>query len=128
MYLPGNIVEDERASASYNVAEGIITAKVPKETPSEHFPDLDMLSKLLARRGETVSGASNVTADISESGRQPVPTGRRTGAPLIEVLSEDEETNETDTVPSQAIEDGRHIQHRLALGGRSINNGHSQGI
>ncbi|RKP06041.1 SHQ1 protein-domain-containing protein [Thamnocephalis sphaerospora] len=56
LHLPGHVVEDERATASYDVAAGEITAKLPKETPGEHFADLDLLTKLLARKGEHANG------------------------------------------------------------------------
>ena len=32
-----------------------MTVKLPKETPGEFFPDLDLLTKLLARSGERAS-------------------------------------------------------------------------
>jgi protein SHQ1 len=68
--LPGRVVEDDRATSSYDIATGTIICKVAKETLGEHFEDLDMLTKLLARRGE-------------EGGPPKVK-------PLIEVLDEDE--------------------------------------
>ncbi|RKP27568.1 SHQ1 protein-domain-containing protein [Syncephalis pseudoplumigaleata] len=89
LHLPGNVVEDERASASYDIAAGTIKARIPKETAGEHFPDLDLLPKLLARQGESPS--------IS----QPASTHRRNHAPLIEVLSDDnnDEKKEADVEP-----------------------------
>ncbi|RKP13508.1 SHQ1 protein-domain-containing protein [Piptocephalis cylindrospora] len=65
LHLPGRVVEDDRATSSYDVAAGIITCKLPKETPGETFEGLDMLTTLLARRVERPQG------------------------PLIEVLEED---------------------------------------
>ncbi|KAF8938270.1 hypothetical protein BGZ58_001259 [Dissophora ornata] len=50
--FPGNVVDDERAKAAYNVGAGELTVVLPKETPGEHFPDLDMLTKLLVRKGD----------------------------------------------------------------------------
>ncbi|KAF9916691.1 hypothetical protein BX616_003115 [Lobosporangium transversale] len=50
--FPGNIVDDERAKATYNVGVGEMTVILPKETPGEHFPDLDMLTKLLVRQSD----------------------------------------------------------------------------
>ncbi|KAG0290945.1 Hsp90 cochaperone shq1 [Dissophora globulifera] len=50
--FPGNVVDDERAKATYNVGAGDLTVILPKETPGEHFPDLDLLTKLLVRKGE----------------------------------------------------------------------------
>lgn len=45
-------MDDERAKATYNVGEGELTVILPKETPGEDFPDLDMLTKLLVRKGD----------------------------------------------------------------------------
>ncbi|KAF9968669.1 hypothetical protein BGZ70_000514 [Mortierella alpina] len=68
--FPGNVVDDERAKATYNVAEGDLTVVLPKETPGEDFPDLDMLTKLLVRK-----------ADLGE---------KQVKRPLIEVISSGE--------------------------------------
>ncbi|KAG0219955.1 Hsp90 cochaperone shq1 [Mortierella sp. NVP41] len=69
--FPGNVVDDERAKATYNVGEGELTVVLPKETPGEDFPDLDMLTKLLVRKG-----------DLS--------TDKQIKRPLIEVISSGE--------------------------------------
>jgi protein SHQ1 len=45
-------VDDERAKATYNVGSGDLTVVLPKETTGEYFPDLDMLTKLLVRKGD----------------------------------------------------------------------------
>ncbi|CAG8586768.1 14654_t:CDS:10, partial [Cetraspora pellucida] len=50
LHFPGNLVEDERVKASYDIASGEILMQIPKETPGEDFPDLDLLTKLLAPR------------------------------------------------------------------------------
>ncbi|KAM3589150.1 hypothetical protein VKS41_000028 [Umbelopsis sp. WA50703] len=68
LQLPGNVVEDEKSTAGYDIATGIFTIVVTKETPAEHFEDLDLLTKLLARKGEKAA--------------QTAPK-----KPLIEVLS-----------------------------------------
>ncbi|KAI9595561.1 SHQ1 protein-domain-containing protein [Syncephalis fuscata] len=95
LHLPGNLVEDERASATYDVTEGKITAKIPKETPGEHFPDLEILPKLLARRGEDTANSSLKSA------------------PLIEVLSEDDEATDTAALQVQAIEEAKAFDWQL---------------
>jgi protein SHQ1 len=76
LQLPGNIIEDEQSTASYDIATGIFTIKVTKETAGEHFEDLDLLTKLLARRGEV---------------KQAAATPQK---PLIEVISSTTETPE----------------------------------
>ncbi|KAF9189489.1 hypothetical protein BGZ51_009525 [Haplosporangium sp. Z 767] len=68
--FPGNVVDDERAKATYNVGTGELTVVLPKETPGEDFPDLDMLTKLLVRKG-----------DLAE---------KQNKRPLIEVISSGE--------------------------------------
>ncbi|KAH8556514.1 SHQ1 protein-domain-containing protein [Umbelopsis sp. PMI_123] len=76
LQLPGNICEDEQSTANYDISTGIFTIKVTKETPGEHFEDLDLLTKLLARRGEQKSGET------------------ATKKPLIEVISSTTETQD----------------------------------
>ncbi|GAA5805813.1 hypothetical protein HPULCUR_011339 [Helicostylum pulchrum] len=53
LHLPGNILEDDDSKAVYDPSAGQFTIRVTKETKGEHFVDLDLLTKLLARTGET---------------------------------------------------------------------------
>src|SRR2546430_3492843 len=39
---------DDHINASYDITAGEMNIKIPKETPGEEFPDLDLLTKLLA--------------------------------------------------------------------------------
>jgi hypothetical protein len=48
LHFPGNLVDDDRVNASYDISAGEMNIKIPKETPGEEFPDLDLLTKLLA--------------------------------------------------------------------------------
>ncbi|XP_067685245.1 protein SHQ1 homolog [Haliotis asinina] len=50
--LPGNIVEDGRETANYDADAGTFTIRAPKQTPGQVFEGLDMLTKLLAPRGD----------------------------------------------------------------------------
>ncbi|CAG8437348.1 3440_t:CDS:10 [Ambispora gerdemannii] len=50
--FPGNIVEDDRSEALLDISKGDINVKLAKENPGEYFPDLDLLTKLLARQRE----------------------------------------------------------------------------
>jgi hypothetical protein len=108
LHLPGNIIEDDRASAEYDVAEVKITAKIPKETSGQHFPDLDLLPKLLARRGETMGTTVNTTnaRNIGEQSDCILSTKRRSNAPLIEVLSEDEIQDDNKSALLSSLEEG----------------------
>ncbi|XP_034389481.1 protein SHQ1 homolog isoform X2 [Cyclopterus lumpus] len=49
--LPGRIVEDGRETAKFDIDEGLVTLRVPKETAGEHFEGLQMLTSLLAPKG-----------------------------------------------------------------------------
>ncbi|XP_016126599.1 protein SHQ1 homolog [Sinocyclocheilus grahami] len=49
--LPGRIVEDGREKASFDIAKGLFTLHVPKETAGQHFEGLEMLTSLLAPKG-----------------------------------------------------------------------------
>lgn len=46
--LPGELIEDGRESASYDVDKGTFTVKLPKLNPGETFEGLDLLTTLLA--------------------------------------------------------------------------------
>ncbi|KAI7876155.1 SHQ1 protein-domain-containing protein [Mucor mucedo] len=78
LHFPGNILEDDDSKASYDPSVGQFTIRVTKETKGEHFPDLDLLTKLLARTGE-----SNVKASEPKK-------------PMIEVVGGSETIGETE--------------------------------
>ncbi|QRV86228.1 box H/ACA snoRNP assembly protein SHQ1 [Ceratobasidium sp. AG-Ba] len=67
--FPCPVLEDDDSAASYDPASGTLTVRLTKETKGTHFPDLDLLAKLLAPRSSAVLG---------EEGRARQP--------LIEVL------------------------------------------
>jgi len=47
LYFPGEVIEDGREKAEYDVSTGIFKIHVPKKTCGEFFPNLDMLTTLL---------------------------------------------------------------------------------
>jgi protein SHQ1 len=47
-------VEDDDSSAKYDIATGILSIILTKVNAGEHFPDLDLTNRLLARTGETI--------------------------------------------------------------------------
>jgi protein SHQ1 len=94
LQLPGNVVEDEKSTAGYDIATGIFTIVVTKETPGEHFEDLDLLTKLLARKGEKAA--------------QTAPK-----KPLIEVLSSS--TDQADIIQEGSITDYLCVIHLQRL-------------
>ena len=58
--FPGQVVEDGREKAAYDAATGELLVHIPKAIPGEHFPDLDLLTTLLARKPAAPSGRANV--------------------------------------------------------------------
>ncbi|KAJ1972726.1 hypothetical protein H4R34_005308 [Dimargaris verticillata] len=46
--FPKPIVEDDRSTASYDLGQGDLRLQIAKMCPGEHFPDLDLLTTLLA--------------------------------------------------------------------------------
>jgi len=71
--LPKQVVEDGRESAKYDVDKGEFTIRVPKMVSGEHFPDLDMLTKLLASRKKAatkplieVVGGDGITCGVED--------------------------------------------------------------
>lgn len=51
--FPHSLVDDERASATFNSKDSCVDIKLPKENPGQDFPDLDLAARLLARKDET---------------------------------------------------------------------------
>lgn len=66
--LPFPCIDDERSHAEFDSKSESVKVKIPKENKGQHFPDLDLTSKLLARTNEL----------------QPPPTAQQ--RPLIEEL------------------------------------------
>ncbi|KAK9493748.1 SHQ1 protein-domain-containing protein [Lipomyces doorenjongii] len=52
LHFSGSLVDDDRASASFDLETKSLAVKFPKENPGEEFSDLDLMTKLLARVGE----------------------------------------------------------------------------
>lgn len=52
LLLPGELLDDERATAEYDANDtgGTLTVRVPKAVEGEHFPDLDLAGRVLAPR------------------------------------------------------------------------------
>ncbi|XP_068714980.1 protein SHQ1 homolog [Montipora foliosa] len=64
--LPGELVEDGRESATYDLDKGTFSVKLPKLHPGEFFEDLDLLTTLLAPRRQA---KSTTKALIEETGK-----------------------------------------------------------
>ncbi|KAG7663933.1 uncharacterized protein J8A68_002560 [[Candida] subhashii] len=50
--LPHPCIDDDRSHAEFDSKSESVKVKIPKETKGQHFPDLDLTSKLLARTNE----------------------------------------------------------------------------
>ncbi|KAJ1960307.1 hypothetical protein IWQ62_004278, partial [Dispira parvispora] len=64
--FPGAIVEDERSTANYDLGLGQLVLQLSKVNPGEHFPDLDLLSTLLATTKEQQVKAQPLIQVISD--------------------------------------------------------------
>jgi len=64
LHLPGEVVEDGREKASYNVDSGTIVVHLPKRNRGEHFENLEMLTTLLSGK--------NHSTDLSKMGSNPL--------------------------------------------------------
>ena len=69
------LTEDGREAATYDASAGVLSVRVPKATPGEHFDDLGMLSELLRKpdrsaapkRGPLIEVMSSTTAEGAEA-------------------------------------------------------------
>lgn len=57
--LPFHVVDDERSHAAFDSSSGCVNIKIPKEVHGQHFPDLDLTAKLLARKEESGPSAAS---------------------------------------------------------------------
>ncbi|XP_064632861.1 protein SHQ1 homolog [Lineus longissimus] len=71
--LPGKLLEDGREMARFDVETGTLTARIPKQTPGEHFRGLDMITKLLAPKGNTNAKAPLI--EVLDSTEDPSTGG-----------------------------------------------------
>lgn len=55
LYFPCEIIEDGREKAQYDISTGIFTIHIPKKNIGEEFPNLDMLTTLLAPKKKHVT-------------------------------------------------------------------------
>ncbi|KAI9208549.1 SHQ1 protein-domain-containing protein [Polychytrium aggregatum] len=86
--LPCPIVEDGRENASYDVSKGEIVATLPKVTKGQHFPDLDLLTKLLAPKNPAPEAFNLVSNTMDTAGLPSVSLLGDRQRPLIEVISD----------------------------------------
>ena len=100
LYFPGNIIEDDDSTAKYDLSSGKFHVRITKETKGEHFPDLDLLNKLLARRGEAPDESN------------------KTKKPLIEVIGGDDDEQEQ---KGEEMQEGKLKEDEKKQQGYTIN-------
>lgn len=82
--LPGEVVEDDRANASYDVNTGNIIVHLPKKNSKEHFEGLGLLTKLLSGKTANCSDtAKHRSSDLTKPNYKPI----------VEVLDSSESTD-----------------------------------
>ena len=85
--LPGEVVDDERAKGVYDAGQdnGTVTVHLPKKERGEAFPNLDLLTKLLApsKRSDPFNVGTAGSGGSGSDGNSSVVPNR----PLIEVVS-----------------------------------------
>ncbi|KAJ2444043.1 hypothetical protein IWW46_002221 [Coemansia sp. RSA 2440] len=64
--FPGKVVEDEDSNAKFDAGTGDILVTLSKQTPGEHFENLDLLTSLLATRREQANVATNAARPLIE--------------------------------------------------------------
>lgn len=90
--FPHQLVDDEeRSSAKYESKEECIHVKIPKLNKGQHFEDLDMSAKLMARSGEQAMDSKTLLEEIGFSPTEELMKEAGTvlktpGGPLIEEI------------------------------------------
>ncbi|EPY49266.1 box H/ACA snoRNP assembly protein Shq1 [Schizosaccharomyces cryophilus OY26] len=64
--LPGNVLDDERSHASYDIGKGMIHIKFAKETPGEEFPNLDLLTTLLVNKEKSKTPKKALIEEVGD--------------------------------------------------------------
>ncbi|KAG9102647.1 hypothetical protein FRC06_001521 [Ceratobasidium sp. 370] len=101
--FPHPLLEDDESSAAYDPASGTLTVRLTKETKGAHFPDLDLLAKLLAPRS---------AAALGEEGRarQPLIEVLGGGDSLVEQFDDKLQLNHEDEIFAKAAENDWQIE------------------
>lgn len=94
LVFPGEVVEDDTSSASYDPGAGYLTVTLSKACPGEEFKDLDVLAKLLA----------------------PVKHAEPAKQPLIEVLDSQAEVISDDLENEESIENLKSDRREILEG------------
>jgi protein SHQ1 len=94
--FPHPILEDDDSSASYDPSSGTLTVRLTKETKGTHFPDLDLLAKLLApRSAATLNRESRNQGPLIQVLDDPAPTPDTLATQLDDKLQLDLEQEHT---------------------------------
>ncbi|KAI9298087.1 SHQ1-domain-containing protein [Neoconidiobolus thromboides FSU 785] len=74
--LPGEVIEDERSIAKYDIEKGDFIIKVAKLNVGEEFEDLDLVSKLLATKMELNKNKTPLIEVINSTNHEVPPSER----------------------------------------------------
>ncbi|PRT52525.1 Protein shq1 [Wickerhamiella sorbophila] len=69
--FPGKLIEDERLESSYDLSTSTIKCRVAKAVPGQEFEDLDMLTKLLAKKAQVSKPVIEEVGDSAQSAQPP---------------------------------------------------------
>jgi protein SHQ1 len=98
------LVQDGRETAAYNIDAGVMTCTLPKAEPSQHFDNLDMITRLLtcAKRPGTTAAAAPPLIEVvggdesdsdgsdSEWYKQPFPAAAAVAPASAESAADDD--------------------------------------
>lgn len=119
--LPYPIIDDERAKADFDSKESCVNIRLPKESKGQHFPDLDLTAKLLARKDEPAANVQSKPMieelDISRTVADPNPNPK---GDSLEFMANEGQTHEWEI--HQAMEP----ESPIATNAYGFNNAYSQ--
>lgn len=72
--LPFLVVDDERSHAEFNLKDSCVDIKFPKLDRGQHFPDLDLTAKLLARKQDAAPAAKPLIEELDVTNAVAAPT------------------------------------------------------
>ncbi|KZT44141.1 SHQ1-domain-containing protein [Sistotremastrum suecicum HHB10207 ss-3] len=87
--FPGDVTEDDESSANYDPSNGYLIVTLSKEVKGQDFPDLDLLSKLLAPPKEAVGGGIEVLDPDVEGMVEAASSLRIQDPEIAEAISND---------------------------------------
>lgn len=99
--LPFLVVDDERSHADFNLKDSCVDIKIPKLTHGQHFPDLDLTAKLLARKLEPEPASKPLIEELDVSNTVAEPAAENSEHVAQEGAAHDWEIEQS--VPEQLL-------------------------